>query len=376
MTPLGERIARRIAAAGPMPLAEYMAICLNDPKDGYYARADTIGAKGDFITAPEVSQMFGELIGVWCYAAWHAMGRPAKVALVEAGPGKGTLLGDMLRAARRFPDLAGAVDIHLIEASAAMIERQHKVIADSHFDARAHWHASISELPELPTILVANEFLDVLPIRQYAKAGNVWHERCIGLGDSGSLVWSSGPALIDPSLLPPGAEREPDGAVFELAPAREAWVATLCERLAHHGGMALLIDYGHAESGYGDTFQAVRGHAHADPLGEPGLADLTSHVDFAALARIAAANGANASAIVTQGEFLIAMGLLERAGTLGAKADEVTRQRLQGEVERLAHPDRMGSLFKVLALSGGLVDKTGSNFPPFAAPAAIDVRGS
>jgi SAM-dependent MidA family methyltransferase len=376
MTPLADRIARRITAAGPMPLAEYMAVCLGDPKDGYYARADTIGAGGDFITAPEVSQMFGELIAVWCYAAWQAIGRPGKVMLAEAGPGKGTLLADLLRTVRRFADFASAIDLHLIEASETMIARQREVVAAADFADRAHWHTTLAELPDLPTILVANEFLDVLPIRQYVKAGEIWHERCVGLADDGALVWKLGPALIDPSLLPPGAVREPDGAVFETAPAREAWIAMLGEKLAQNGGMALLIDYGHAETGFGDTFQAMRGHAHADPLAEPGLADLTSHVDFTALARAAASAGSTASAIADQGEFLLAMGLAERAGTLGAHADEMTRKRLRSEAERLARRDQMGSLFKVLALAGRFPQGDGPDLPPFTFPTAIDVRGS
>ena len=381
-TPLGERIARQIAATGPIGIAEYMALCMNDPVDGYYARPDTIGARGDFITAPETSQMFGELIGVWCVSAWQALGRPAECRLVEAGPGRGTLLRDLLRAVHRFAEFDAAIDLRLIETSAAMIAHQHQAIeaAGLHFAGKATWHTSLAEVPAGPLILVANEFLDVLPFRQYVKAGEVWHERCVGFGEDGSLRFALGPALIDPSLLPPGAPSEPDGAVYEYAPAREAWVAALAERLARDGGVALLIDYGHAESGFGDTFQAMRGHGYADPLESPGLADLTSHVDFAALSRAAMAAGAHASVITEQGEFLLSMGLLERAGALGAKGDEETRQRLRGEVERLAHHNHMGRLFKVLALSGGmLVNGQGSNtlgFPPFSALAGSDVKES
>ncbi len=377
-TPLGEKIARQIAATGPLSVAEYMALCMNDPVDGYYARAETIGVKGDFITAPEVSQMFGELIGVWCYSAWQAMASPGRVMLVEAGPGKGTLLADLLRTVKRFPGFADAIDLHLIEASATMIARQREVLTEAGFADRAHWHAALHELPAgkdaAPAILIANEFLDVLPFRQYVKKGKAWYERSIGIDENGALTWKLAPTLIDPSLLPPGAEGEPDGAVFEIAPAREAWVATLAERLSQAGGMALLIDYGHAQAGFGDTFQAMRGHAHADPLEGPGLADLTSHVDFAALARAATAAGAHASAIVEQGEFLLAMGLLERAGALGADADETTRERLRGEVERLAGPDEMGRLFKVLALYGMNPVRSGADFPPFSAPFGGDAK--
>jgi len=359
-TPLAHRIARLIEADGPMGLASYMALCLGDPRDGYYERREAIGRTGDFITAPQVSQMFGEMIGVWCLAAWSALGRPKRLVLAEAGPGNGTLMADLLRATKRFPEFAAALDIRLIETSEAMIARQREALPG----VAARWHMRLDELPEGPLLLVANEFLDALPVRQFVKSGRHWRERCVGLDADGRLQWVLGAATIDAGLLPPGHEAEGDGAVYEVSPAREAWVQSLSERLARDSGMALLVDYGHAQSGFGDTFQAVAGHAFADALAEPGMADLTSHVDFSALAR--AAQGIDAPAIATQGDFLLATGLAERAGALGARADEATRERLRGEAERLARPGRMGSLFKVLALASLPAGAAPADFPPFA----------
>ena len=370
MTKLHESIARQIAAAGPISLAEYMSLCLGHPSEGYYARQETIGARGDFITAPEVSQMFGELIGVWCYAAWQALGWPEKFLLAEAGPGRGALMADLARAASRFPDFAAAADIRLIETSTAMIEHQGQALKDVIMPVS--WHTSLEELPPAtthgPLILIANEFLDALPVRQYVKSSGYWRERCVGLDDKGALQFVLGAGVLDPSLLPEDAGDEPDGAVFEYAPAREAWTSILAERLVHSGGMALLIDYGHGESGFGDTFQAVRDHQPADPLERPGEADLTTHVDFAALKAAIESSGAFSAPLVTQGDFLLAMGLLERAGQLGANTGEAERERLRGEAERLAHPDKMGSLFKVLAVSGQSPQEAGFDFPPFHSP--------
>lgn len=367
MTRLGERIARMIAAAGPMSLAEYMAVCLADPRDGYYSRREAIGRQGDFITAPQVSQALGEIVAVWCVAAWRAMGSPARVVLAEAGPGNATMMADLLRAAASFPGFAAALEIVLIETGAAMIERQRDALAG--FGVPVSWIAGQAELPAGPLILLANEFLDALPVRQYVKSRGAWRERCVGLGDDGRLRWQLGPGTIDAALLPAGSEAEPDGAVFEIAPAREAWVETLAGRLKAAGGMALLVDYGHARSGFGDTFQAVRAHRHADPLATPGEADLTAHVDFAALRRIAGNAGVTASPVVMQGDFLLAMGIAERAGRLGADAGEATRERLRGEVERLVQPDQMGNLFKVLALSAVAPGAPPPDLPPFVTPA-------
>jgi SAM-dependent MidA family methyltransferase len=360
---LSQRIARLIAATGPISLAEYMHIAMADPVEGYYARRTAIGASGDFVTAPEVSQMFGELIGVWCASVWQAMGSPQPFILAEAGPGRGTLMADLLRAGAKVPGFLAGAEIRLIETSPAMRRRQAESLPA--FAERLGWVDRIEDVGNGPLILVANEFLDVLPVRQFIKSGTAWLERCIGLDAQGDLASMLGTALADHAILPEGNAFEPDGSVFEWAPAREAWAETLAHRIAGSGGAALLIDYGHAHSGFGDTFQAVRGHAAADPLVAPGEADLTSHVDFEAVCAAIGRGGAVPSRTITQGEFLVSMGLLERAASLGSPLDEAGREKIRRAVERLAGTAAMGSLFKVLAIAGKQNASAMIHMPPF-----------
>lgn len=360
---LKRRIAAMIAQTGPMPLADYSQLCLFDAAQGYYRSRDAIGAEGDFITAPQISQIFGELAGIWCAAVWQALGKPRQFVLAEAGPGNGTAMADMLRAAASVPGFIDAARVRLIEASPAMIDRQREALANS--DADIAWVSDLQELPDGPLILFANEFLDCLPMRQYVKAGNAWLERCVGIDPSGGLVSVLGAGMIDAPQLPNDASRETDGAVFETSPAREAWISALAMRLTEQGGAALIIDYGHGHPGFGDTFQAMRGHGFVDALAQPGTADLTSHVDFAALGEAARIAGANVSKIATQGDFLLAMGLLERAGRLGAGLPRTEQDRISGEVARLAAPDAMGTLFKVLALAGSGNSAALTDLPPF-----------
>ncbi|MEZ5873125.1 MAG: class I SAM-dependent methyltransferase [Nitratireductor sp.] len=367
---LRQRISRMIRHAGPMPLAEFIHLALSDPENGYYSRQTAIGAKGDFITAPEVSQLFGELIGIWCVSAWQALGSPPAIALVEAGPGHGTLMADILRTAQRFADFNSAISVHLLETSPAMVARQRKRLSGT--GHAIQWHASLQALPAMPAILIANELLDVLPFRQYVKSGKNWLENCIGLDGSDKLTFMLGAGQIDPALLPHGHEFEPDGSVFEVSPAREAFVQELCEHVLAHNGAALLIDYGHVKSGFGDTFQAVRAHKPTNPLEAPGDADLTSHVDFEPLKRLADHAGIGRSAIATQGEFLLAMGLLERAGILGSTADNDRREQIRTEVERLAAPNEMGNLFKVIGLWHGCQGGAVPDLPPFVMPKTGD----
>ncbi len=363
MTPLQSRILRMIAHDGPMPLAQYMHLSLADPADGYYANRQAIGAAGDFITAPEVSQLFGEMIGIWCVAMWRAMGEPQSFVLAEAGPGRGTLFADVLRTASRFADFQRAARPVLIETSPAMIRAQRQLLARNDVE----WVARIGDLPSTSLILFANELLDVLPIRQFVKSGPLWRERGVTATEDGQLQTVLLPNTLDPVSLPAGHENETDGAVFEHAPAREAWIAELAARLEAQGGAALLIDYGHAVSGFGDTFQAMRGHGYADPFAQPGLADLTAHVDFAALVSVALDSGVTASPIVTQGDFLSAMGIAERAGALGATVDEAGRDAFREQVMRLVDDSQMGQLFKVLALADVKTAVEVNGLPPFSA---------
>jgi NADH dehydrogenase [ubiquinone] 1 alpha subcomplex assembly factor 7 len=361
---LAQRIARLINATGPISLAEYMHMAMADPVEGYYARREAIGADADFVTAPEVSQMFGELVGVWCAEAWQALGSPRRFILAEAGPGRGTLMADLLRAGAKAPGFLDAAEIRLIETSAAMRRRQSDRLA-AH-SPRLGWVDRLEDVETGPLILVANEFLDALPVRQFVKAGTTWRERSIGLASDGSFVSMLGSATVDPGILPAGHEFETEGSVFEWAPAREAWAETLSHRIQDTGGAALLIDYGHARSAFGDTFQAVRGHKRADPFGEPGKADLTSHVDFEAMTAAIARGGAVSSQTLTQGDFLLAMGLLERATALGTPLGESGREAIRNAVERLAAPDQMGGLFKVVAMTAKQNASAMIHIPPFA----------
>jgi NADH dehydrogenase [ubiquinone] 1 alpha subcomplex assembly factor 7 len=353
-TPLARKLRRIIEANGPMSVADYMAHCLGDPEHGYYMTRDPFGAEGDFVTAPEVSQMFGEIVGAWLVHAWRLCGAPPLARLVELGPGRGTLMADILRVASLAPEFREALTVHLVETSPKLRARQAEALA-AH---ECQWHDNLADVPAGPLLLVANEFFDALPIRQFIRIEGAWRERVVGLDAQGKLGFGVGPGLLGDG--PPALE----GAILELGPAADSWVAEIGHRIVEHGGAALVVDYGHAESAPGETLQAVRRHAYADPLAAPGEADLTAHVDFAALARRAVAEGAAVHGPVTQGEFLLGLGLRERAGKLGASADDATREAIRNAVERLAGPGGMGTLFKVLALTRPTIAP-----PPF--PAAI-----
>ncbi len=342
-TPLGRRIKSLIEANGPMSVADYMALCLGDPEHGYYATRDPFGARGDFVTAPEVSQMFGEIIGAWLVHVWRMIGAPSPVRLVELGPGRGTLIADILRVVAKASDFRDAMTVDLVETSSTLRALQVEILADAKVEIG--WHASFAEVPRGPLLLVANEFFDALPVRQFVRAEGAWRERVVGLNDAGGLVFGIGPGVLDAG---PGA---PEGAIFEVRPAADAIMAEIARRIVDENGAALIVDYGHAETGLGDTLQAVSNHHYADPLAAPGEADLTAHVDFAALARGAAAEGAAAHGPIPQGEFLIALGLLQRAEMLGANAGAGGRAALSAAVERLTGSAAMGTLFKVVALT-------------------------
>ncbi|TPN31803.1 class I SAM-dependent methyltransferase [Mesorhizobium sp. B2-3-3] len=348
MTRLKARIVDLIEALGPLPVNEYMAMCLFDPSDGYYMTREPFGAAGDFVTAPEISQMFGELIAVWFYQAWLAIGRPMPVTIAEIGPGRGTLMKDMLRTLSRLdPALANGADFAMIETSPRLAEVQKQTLGTTPLAAR--WHETIETLPHQPLLIVGNELFDAVPIRQFVRAGASWRERMIGLDDENNLCFFAGAGSVDPALLPADAANAPQGAVAEVAPARTALMAAITERMARDGGAGLFLDYGHLQPGVGDTLQALRRHNHEHVLANPGEADLTSHVDFAALAATVRAHGLDAH-LSMQGDFLLGMGILERAGRLGADASQAARDKITGDVERLAGPQAMGELFKVLAV--------------------------
>jgi NADH dehydrogenase [ubiquinone] 1 alpha subcomplex assembly factor 7 len=337
---LRDRLIAQIQAQGPITVAQYMTACLHDPQDGYYATRPALGAGGDFITAPMVSQMFGELIGLWLVETWARLGRPNPVRLVEMGPGDGTLMSDLLRAARLDPDFMAACEVWLVEVSEPLRRLQRQGLGD-----RPRWVRSLEEVPgEAPILLVANELLDCLPPRQFVRGPRGWAERLVGLNDAGELAFGLSHAALD-RLLPPA----PEGAILELSAAQEALGAEIGARLAADGGAALLIDYGRDVAGFGDTLQALSRHRKLDPLATPGEADLTVHADFPAVVGAAARAGASPAPILTQGDFLVRLGIGARAEALANsrpdKSDEIERQ-----LERLVSPDQMGELFKVACL--------------------------
>jgi SAM-dependent MidA family methyltransferase len=354
MSALKDRLIARIARMGPMTLADYMSECLLHPEHGYYATRDPLGQAGDFTTAPEISQMFGELIGLWLAQVWMDQGAPDPFVLAELGPGRGTLMADLLRATRAVPGFHAALRLHLVEASPVLRAAQGAALSGF----APVFHDSIADLPEGPIWLVANEFFDALPIRQFLKGkGAEWHERMVG-AEGERLILGLGPAA------PVGAlahRREvTEGQIVETCAPAEAIAGEIGRRIATHGGAALIVDYGDAES-IGDTFQALRAHHPVDPLEAPGLADLTAHVAFGPIAR--AASPARASALVAQGVFLERLGITARAQAL---ARGLTGAALEAHVaahRRLTHPSEMGHLFRTLALT-----PVGSPLPPALDP--------
>jgi NADH dehydrogenase [ubiquinone] 1 alpha subcomplex assembly factor 7 len=347
-TPLGREIAELIATDGPIPVSRYMALCLGHPRHGYYMTRDPFGAGGDFTTAPEISQVFGELIGVWAASVWQAMGRPTPVRLMELGPGRGTLMADLVRAARALPGFRDALDIHMVETSPVLAARQRDTVAAR--GIAASWHASLETVPAGPTILVANEFLDALPVRQFVMTDKGWRERVVGLGE-GRLAFGLAPDPVPPSLLPAPLRNGENGAVIETCPALATLAETLAVRAADAPLAGLFIDYGHTISAHGETLQAVKDHRFVDPLAAPGEADLTAHVDFEALAGAAAAAGLTASVALPQRDFLFRLGLAERAETL-ALANPATFEAIRTAAERLVDPapTGMGALFKAMVV--------------------------
>ena len=364
MTALLDTLRREIAADGPLPVDRYMALALGHPRHGYYVTRDPLGADGDFITAPEISQIFGELVGIWMADSWDRMGRPDPILLVELGPGRGTLMHDALRAARVLPGFVDAARVHLVETSPALRDRQRATLSGH---GPVAWHDRLADVPEGPVLAVASEFFDALPVRQFQKADGGWRERLVAEDiDSGGLrfVLSDRP---DPAVaLAPGATGEaPDGSVVELCPSAQAIAGELAGRAVRAGGAALVIDYGHAIPAPGDTLQAVRRHRYADPLAEPGESDLTAHVDFAALAAAAGEAGAAICGPVTQAEWLEAMGIGQRAERLRQSAGEGQAAEIDAAVRRLTDPDQMGQVFKVMSIAAPPLSPT-AGFP--AAP--------
>jgi SAM-dependent MidA family methyltransferase len=349
-SPLQSEIKKLIKSSGRMPVWRYMELCLMHPRHGYYLSRDPLGREGDFTTAPEVSQMFGELLGLWAASVWKAMGSPPLLRLIELGPGRGTMMADALRALRVLPPLYQALSIHLVEINPVLREKQRATLSGSR---DISWHDTIDDVPDGPSVIFANEYFDVLPIHQMVKRETGWHERTVEIDSDGQLVFGAAP---EPTprfdiLLPPLVRAAPVGAVFEWRP--DAEIMKIAARVRDQDGAALIIDYGHLRSDAGDTFQAIARHSFTDPLKNPGQADVTAHVDFQALARAAEDLGARVHGPVPQGDFLKRLGIETRAVTLMAKATHEVSEDIAGALKRLVGGGRggMGSMFKVLAVS-------------------------
>ncbi|UWQ25809.1 class I SAM-dependent methyltransferase [Leisingera aquaemixtae] len=340
---LMDHLAARIRADGPVSVAEYMADCLLHPQYGYYTTRDPLGAQGDFTTAPEISQMFGELLGLALAQAWLDQGSPAPFTLAELGPGRGTLMADLLRATRGVPGFHAAMQIHLVEASPALRSVQAKTLESY----APEWLDTADALPDQPLFLVANEFFDALPVRQFLRAGDGWSERRIGLKD-GALSFGLTPTAAQPALAHRLADTR-DGDLVELCEPAAPVTQCIAARIAAHGGAALIVDYGDWRA-LGDTLQALRAHEPADPLQTPGEADLTAHVDFEALAMAAKTAGCAFTRLTPQGVFLERLGITDRARALAAPLQGDGLETLIAAHRRLTHPEEMGNLFKVLGL--------------------------
>ena len=343
MTDLKKQLINRIQATGPVSLAAYMAECLMHPNHGYYQKEKVFGLEGDFTTAPEVSQMFGEMIGLWLADRWIKMGKPEAFSLVELGPGRGTLMADILRATSPVEEFQDAVSIHFVETSRQLRALQAEKVP------LATWHDSFSGLPPAPTLVVANEFFDALPIHQYEKRDDKWHERLVGT-DGDNLGFMLGPCGAQFALIDDSLKGGPEGSILEVCPSALSVIGDIADHLNLHGGAALMIDYGYRRAASGDSFQALQKHTYVDAFEAPGNADLTAHVNFETLKKAAMEKGLNSFGPTTQGMFLMAIGLGARAQVLAADTESSQQQQILNDLKRLTSPEEMGTLFKVLAL--------------------------
>lgn len=335
---------------GPISMAEFMQEALSNPRYGYYQRRDPFGVQGDFTTAPEISQIFGELLGIWCAHSWQQMGSPEGAMLVEMGPGRGTLMLDILRATKHITDFHESIEVHFIETSPTLTQIQQKLFHEMK-GIRFFWHTHLAMLPEKPMLLVANELFDALPVRQYICTRQGWREKMVGI-EAGTLSFQLSPVETPATLMvashyPNAAE----GAVVEYCPAGISMMEEIASRLRRHKGVALIVDYGYDKPGFMETIQAVKSHRYHPVLETPGDADITAHVDFEALKNAAREHRADVYGITTQASFLRDMGIEIRAKALLEHASEEQQQELVSSVECLMSPTKMGELFKVLAVA-------------------------
>lgn len=348
-SPLEKEIRRLIAVGGPMPVARYMSLCLTHPQYGYYVTRDPFGAGGDFTTAPEVSQIFGELLGLWALSVWRMLGEPESVNLIELGPGRGTLMRDALRAAKVLPKFRSALSVHMVEVSPTLERLQRNSLSD--VGVPVSWHHSLLDAPEGAAIILANEYVDALPVHQVVKQNDGWHERVIGLNANGEFALGLAPDPLPQfdRFMPQKIKSAPVGAIFEW---RNDLFAFDIARRVRTDGAALIVDYGHLESDVGESLQSVNEHAFADPLSAPGMADITAHVDFFIFGQAAESVGAAVQGPVTQGHFLRELGIEARAEALRRGASPEQAANITAAVARLTESGRtgMGEMFKVIAI--------------------------
>ncbi len=349
---LAQQLKDRIRSEGPLPVSVFMAEALLDPMAGFYATKDPLSAGGDFITAPEISQMFGELVGLWAAEVWGQMGAPDSVRLIEVGPGTGRMMSDVLRAARAAPGFLDAASLHLVEASAALKMVQARTLASAPLQAR--WESGLEKIANGPSIILGNEFLDCLPIRQAVRHNGVWRERVIGLSpqDNDRFIFGLGPHLSDADIneIAPTLRDAEDGTLVELRLSDATVIDQIAQRFKTHPGYALFIDYGSDAPEAGDTLQALKAHEKVDPLDAPGTADLTAWVDFDRIARLARNAGLDVYGIGRQGDFLEGLGIKTRAAALARTQDEAGQAKIARQLHRLIAREEMGDLFKVIAI--------------------------
>lgn len=348
LNPLARLLRRRIERGGPISLAEYMTLALGHPEYGYYRTHDPLGAAGDFTTAPEISQIFGEILGGWCAVVWEAMGSPAPVLLVELGPGRGTLMGDALRVARLTTGFEAAVRLHLVETNETLRRAQQKALAAF----RPTFHNTFADLPEGPLLLLANEFFDALPVRQFERTAGGFRERLVTFSEADSTFrFTLAKGMTPPQQIPARLHACAPGSVVEISLPALSLAHEIGRRVAAFGGAALALDYGSDLSKPGATFQSVRGHRRHDPLDRPGEADLSAHADFESLAEAARQAGARATATLPQGLFLERLGIHARAERLIARADDEAAERIRTACRRLIAAEEMGTLFRAFAIA-------------------------
>ncbi len=352
MTGLETELRARMKSEGPLTVAQYMAAALGHPEFGYYMKRDPLGRAGDFITAPEITQVFGELLGLWCLDYWRCLGSPDPFLLVEMGPGRGTLMADALRAVSMNPDFLAAARVHLVENSPVLRAHQEEALHDH----EVVWVESLDRIfGEVPLLLMANEFLDALPVHQFQRAADGWRERLVGLdSETGGFrfLLTEGTVSLPETLAATEVADAPPGSITEICPGGLTFVSDLSARLGCYGGAALMVDYGYARSAIGDTLQAVRGHCPCAVLEAPGYTDITAHVDFAALTTTALDSGIHVHGPLSQGAFLRSLGIEARTAQLAESVPEEERWLLKSGCQRLISEEEMGTLFKAFALTG------------------------